>query len=137
MPLFLFRCTNPDCADDPLAATSESDFETEDKIGKCPKCGSTHKDHPTGVLVVTPVHYLLNDPNGPIHTRQGRRRIMCSPQVKRLVGTHQASGLHSAVTCPACKADPVFQRHVDDDVDQSFASGGPAGAVGLKKGTPI
>lgn len=127
---YLFRCTNPECADDPYTATNESDFETDDKAGTCPKCGISHKDAPQVVVPRVPVHYLLNDPDGPIVTRQGRRRVLCSPALKRLTGTHQATGMHVAVTCPDCKAHRVFKDHEEGDVDQNV----PAL---LKKGVPI
>lgn len=127
---YLFRCTNPECADDPFAATNESDFETDDKAGPCPKCGITFKDAPHIVVPRLAVHYLFNDPVGPIHTRQGRRRILCAPALKRLTGSHQATGTHVAVTCPACMADRVFKDHQENDVDQNI----PAL---LKKGVEI
>lgn len=115
----LFRCVNPDCADDPFSATAECDFEDADKTGTCPKCGSTNKDSPHLVVVRTAVHYLVNDPNGAILTRVGRRRLVCQPALKRLTGSHQCSGLHSAVTCPDCKDSAVFKEHEANDVDQN------------------
>lgn len=126
----LFRCINPDCANDPFSPTPEYDFVDADKTGTCPKCGSTHKDSPLLVLARVAVHYLLNDPAGMIHTRQGRRRLLCQPALRRLTGSHQATGLHSAVTCPDCLADPVFKLHEEHDVDQNVPSL-------LKKGVAI
>lgn len=124
----LFRCINPDCSD--TLGSPEFDFEDKEKTGTCPQCGSTNKENPQIVLPRVAVHYLLNDPQGPIVTPQGRRRILCAPALRRLTGTHQASGMVAGVTCPDCMKSPIFREHEEEQVDQNVPTL-------LKKGTPI
>lgn len=125
----LFRCLNEDCREDPFSATPHNDFEDSEKTGTCPKCGASNKDHPHIVLVRTAVHYLINTPDGAIHTKNGRRSVACQPALKRLTGAHQCTGAYQAVTCPKCIAHPVFIAHQNDDVDQTVNI--------IRKGVPI
>lgn len=123
----LFRCMNADCADDSFEAHPSHDFEN--KTGICPKCGESNKNAPDLVLVRVAVHYLVNDPAGPIKTRNGGRRVACAPELRRLIGSHQCTSVRAAVTCPDCLASEVFAQHEQDDVDQ--------GVNIVRKGTPI
>ena len=123
----LYRCTNDDCSEAD-AGPPEFHFEAERpaKPGECPPCPKC-KEAGCVVGLVT-VHYLVNDPAGPIRTPHGGRAIACQPEARRLDGKYQCAGVRPAVNCPACRATAVFQ-HERDDVDQHKNI--------LKKGTPI
>jgi hypothetical protein len=122
----LWRCLNPDCA----APGGPAVFDYEAAGGACPKCGTTPAAAPNAVVERACIHYLVNDPRGPIRLPHGGRQVACLPLLARL--PRYATGERVAVTCPACRATAVFAGHAAAGVDQHTAivPGVPSGPTG-------
>ncbi len=108
----LYRCVNTNCPD----AVPHYDFEAP--LPVCPKCGADARKNSQLIVPRAEIHYLVNDPAGPIVTPHGNRRIACDPKAKRL--PKHATGESICVTCPKCVASQVVAKHVADNVDQDL-----------------
>jgi hypothetical protein len=107
----LFRCLNQKCA--------TGDFEAAGAV--CPGCkidGNVPELKPMIQRLVT-VHF---DPPHPVLSGRGLNVLACNP--KRAVFGLAASGDHTAVNCPKCKATPAYKNSYPDfgDGDGAEAS---------------
>lgn len=121
----LYRCVNPECAEDE-SGHELFDFEADEPV--CPKCGADARNKKDGggfIVKRECLHYLVVDKAGLIPTPLGRRLIACMPGETKLVG--KFSSHVSGVTCPECKETAVFKQHEEDLVDQTvgFRNPGP------------
>lgn len=90
-------CLNPDCN-----KVGPGFFEFKSDYPRCPKCGS--EGEPTVQKRVL-IHFLKNDPRGPIVGLQNRFSMACDPKrvdLATLTNGEAASGALEAVNCPGC-----------------------------------
>jgi hypothetical protein len=115
--MYLFRCLNPKCADDPNGKLGH-DFYWEAPI--CPKCGIDGRSPKYGrfMEVLTTIHY---DPPEGIVDGVGKNIALCNGKTSYELGMarplEQVTGEPGSVTCPACKAH--------DDFPKSFIESAP------------
>lgn len=104
-----FRCYN--CPDRrPHRYGKYREFEADDPAPACPACGAMEP----AVQILTDIHLLIVDPQGPIYGQSGLRyRIACEPRRDILavpLGEHYAATPEiRAVTCPSCLGTPDAQ----------------------------
>lgn len=101
-----FRCLH--CTPPPDAPPSRDGFLFEADKPVCPRCG---RFGPM-VLPIIDVHFLVEDPHGPILGQSARYRVACEPKRDGLAlhihDQYAASGDVRAVTCRSCKATQAF-----------------------------
>lgn len=98
------------CSQNPVASWREFDFYGEKP--KCPKCGA----EPPAVALLTPVHYLVPDAQGPIVGVLGRFHVACDPTRPYLNAPgkprYSATGEPDAVTCYRCLKMAKIEREL-------------------------
>jgi hypothetical protein len=101
-----FRCLH--CTRDPGEPGAREGFLFESDKPVCPRCG---KFGPM-ILPIVDVHFLAEDPAGPILGQSARYRVACEPKRDGLAmhahDTYAATGDVRAVTCRSCKATQAF-----------------------------
>lgn len=93
-------CLNPACLN--ASADDRFEFNVEDDLFACPKCGN---NSPPGVGLLVLVHFLVPHERGPIMGATQRFALACDNARAYLATTtnlEAASGLLSAVNCPEC-----------------------------------
>lgn len=96
----LWRCYNPDCAEDEHGRLGYDFAAADPNKPACPKCQRT------GATKVEQVCLVVLDPAGAIKSPHGNRRIACRPDLKKHV--KHCTENTAAVTCQACQQSPDF-----------------------------
>lgn len=107
----LWRCQRQSCSTDPHGRCV---FDFEDRFGKCPKCGATHKANPQVVIKLQVLHF---DPPGEViaDVQRGKNHFACEPGKPMQIGSgNVATGDPSVVNCPKCKLTEDYLRAIDE-----------------------